>query len=108
MDFEGWVSIRYDVADGIALEREGAKPLIRVPRSGVVSCRWRRSAGYGVDEYYFATTDGRRTRAPTEADGCGDQEACVQRLQFFSSPTATTLFFVGKRANLGDYLKPEP
>jgi hypothetical protein len=108
MGFEGWVAIRYDVPAGTALEREWAKTLIRVPRSGVVSCRSRRSSGYGIDEYYFVTTDGLRRRVPTDAHGCSEQEACVQLFQFFFSPTTTTLFFVGKRANVPLYRRPEP
>lgn len=107
-DFEGWVMIHYDVPGGAPLERAGLKTLIRVPPSGVVFTSSGRAEGYGSDEYFFVSSEGKRTPVRSEAaEGCEEQQVCVQRFQFFSPPAQATLFFVGKRGNLSLYRKPK-
>lgn len=107
VNFEGWVVIHYEDPSGTPLETEGARTLIRVPPSGVVRTSSPRAEGYGLDKYYFVASNGSRVRVQHEAEGCEDQGACVQQFEFISSPTKTTVFFVGEKGNLGRYRRPE-
>ncbi len=104
-NFEGWVTIKYEVPEAAPLKREGLKMLIQVPASGAVTTSSTRAAGYGTDEYYLVAADGRRRRLPNEFEGCPGT-ACAQRFTFFSSPARVTVFFVGRAEDVGRYSNP--
>ena len=105
--FEGWVVIRYDIPGEPAFDREGAKTLVKVPKSGSLSTSSDSANGYGIDEYYLVAADGQRVRVPSEAEGCKDQDPCVQQFEFITSPIKATLFFVGKKQDVSQYPKPK-
>ena len=105
--FEGWVVVRYDVAGAPALDHEGAKTLVRVPDSGSVSTGSDRSNGYGIDDYYFVGPDGNRVKIQSDAEGCKEQEPCVQQFEFVTSPAKVTTFFIGPKQDLARYPKPK-
>lgn len=105
-NFEGWVTIKYDVPEAAALGRDGRKILIQVPPSGALLTSSDRAIGYGLDEYYFVGSDGHRLRLPTEAEGCVPAEVCVQHFRFYSSPAKVSVFFVGKAGSMARYPYP--
>jgi hypothetical protein len=106
MGFEGWVVIRYDMPGEPAFDHEGVKTLVKVPQSGSLSTSSDRQNGYGVDEYYFVGANGQRVRIQSDAEGCRDQEPCIQQFEFITSPTKETVFFVGKKQDLATHPKP--
>lgn len=107
MGFEGWVVIRYDMPGEPAFDHEGAKTLVKVSQSGSLSTSSDRPNGYGVDEYYFVGADGQRVRIQSDAEGCKDQDPCIQQFEFITSPVKATLFFVGKKQDLSKHPKPK-
>jgi hypothetical protein len=107
MGFEGWVVIHYDIPREPAFDHEGAKTLVKVPESGSLSTSSNRPNGYGIDEYFFVAADGKRVRVQNEAEGCNDQEPCIQQFEFVTSPTKMTMFFVGKKPDVARYPKPK-
>ena len=104
-NFEGWVTIKYEIPEAAPLKREGLKTLVQVPASGEVRTSSTRATGYGRDEYYLVAADGRRRRIPNEFGGCPGQ-SCAQRFTFFSSPARVTVFFVGRAENMPRYPNP--
>jgi hypothetical protein len=106
--FEGWIIVRYQVQGAPALDFEGAKSLIRVPDSGSVSTSSDRPQGYGSDDYYFVGPGGKRVRVQSGDFGCKqEQEPCVQRCEFITSPVKVTTFFVGPKEDLVRYTRPK-
>ncbi len=105
--FRGWVIVRYEVPDAPPLGREGFKTVIRVPLSGYLFTRSGRSAGYGVDEYYFEDAAGKRTRMQLESGGCAERDSpCAQQFVFSMGSVTATTFFVGTKSDLGRYPRP--
>ncbi len=99
--------IHYDIPSDPALDHEGAKTLVKVPGSGSLSTSSNRSNGYGIDEYFFVAADEKRVRVQNDAEGCNEQEPCIQQFEFITSPTKTTVFFVGKKPDVSHYPKPK-
>jgi hypothetical protein len=104
-NFEGWVTIKYEVPRAAPLGREGLKTLVQIPIPGVVSTSSSRPTGYGADQYYLVGSDGHRSRLPTEFGGCPGR-VCAQQFTFFSSPRIVTVFFVGRAESMPRYLNP--
>ena len=104
--YKGWITIRYEVKDAMALPKEGIRTVLRVPSSGIVNTSNSRPNGYGVDTYYAVSPQGVRTRIPTETDSCSANQKCVRRFQFFTSPRIVTVFFVGTAEDISRFPKP--
>jgi uncharacterized protein DUF6843 len=104
--FEGWVLIHYEVSGRPELERDGFRNVIRVSESGAISTSSTRAVGYSSDAYYFVDSGGKRQPIRNWNEECKADEVCVQQFQIFSSPSMTTRFFVGRKANRSRYPQP--
>jgi hypothetical protein len=104
--FEGWVVIRYDVKGSPQLKEDGFRNVIRVPASGELSTSSSRATGYAQDAYYLENTGGKRERIPGWSEDCQLNQICVQEFQLFSSPSISTIFFVGHKSDMTKYPRP--
>lgn len=79
--------------------------MVNIPLSGKMSTISTRSKGYAVDRYYFVASNGIRTPIAEDSQ-CKEDDVCVQKLQYYFSPTIATVFFVGRRREVVNYLQP--
>jgi hypothetical protein len=94
--FSGWVRVDYNVTGAPALKSSFSRWIIDVPPSGVVRTSSGRSQGYGLDKYLLIGPGDQKRELQTELDNipCSGNK-CILGITYFSTPSKTTMFFVG-------------
>jgi hypothetical protein len=101
----GWVRIYYGEAGAPSFRKEGTAYVVKVNESGSSHISSLRESGYGIDEYFYVSSAGVRTKLKLQ--GMEDQQDdVIHDFTYQSAPKEITLFFVGPRTSVKTYPRP--
>jgi hypothetical protein len=92
----GWARIYYQEAGTPSLPKEDGRYLIVIDGSGNAHTSTPQDTGYGIDEYFYVSSAGRRTKLKLQGVKA-QKDDMIHDFTYERSPREVTMFFVGPR-----------